>query len=97
MSTYNPDYDVEQNMNRLMLAMPVLATVDLEGFLAVVSMAHTLGPFVDPTRYRDGIQRGDMDALAALCEALLPAMKVWRERVEPKHRDGLYNEDLEDG
>lgn len=84
MADYDPDYDVPGNMQRLALVMSALDSVDLAGFLAVAEMAHTLGPFIDPTKYADQLRRGDMDEMAALCRELLPAQRRWREQIAPK-------------
>lgn len=47
-------------------------------------MAHTVGPFIDPTLYRDQLQRGDMDALAAVCRSLREPIRVWDEKMAPR-------------
>lgn len=81
--TYDPDFDYIGNVQRLSLAMNVLATgVDLDGIIELTEYVHALGPAVDPTKYRDALERGDMDAMADLARALQPAVKVWREKIE---------------
>ncbi len=81
---YDPEFDVNTELQRVMLVMPLLSSVDLEGYLAVVERAHSLGPFIDPTKYRDQLYRGDMDSMAELCRALIPAVAIYREKIEPK-------------
>lgn len=84
--TYDPDFDFVGNVQRLSLAMNVLAagSVDLDGIIETVGYVHALGPVLDPTKYRDALYRGDMDAMADVARALLPAVKVWQEKVAPK-------------
>lgn len=75
---------LKMSMHKIGLAMPVLAQVDTTGIIRTIEMAHSIGPFLDPTKYRDALYRGDMDAIADLARALEPALAIWRERIEPK-------------
>lgn len=84
MSGYGPDFDYLGNVQRLGLVMQALESVDLAGIVETTSMAHAVGWVVDPTKYRDALQRGDMDAMRDLAVALAPAAEVWRERIAPK-------------
>jgi hypothetical protein len=84
MSGYDPDFDFKGNADRLLLAVKFLAdTVDLDGMVFTLSMTHSLGAVLDPTAYRDALQRGDMHRVESLVRALAPAMKVWREEIAP--------------
>ena len=67
----------------MLTALRVLAQVDLDGIAGVVSEVHTVAPFVDPTAYAAAL-RGDMDAVADAAKALLPAVDVYREKIEAK-------------
>jgi hypothetical protein len=78
--------DFSGEIQRMLLPMPILATVDLDGIRDVISRAHALGPFIDPTAYRDALYRGDMDDAAELARLLQPAVDFWSERLEPKLR-----------
>ena len=73
---------------RLLLAMQLIAEVDLDFILETTARADALGPFLDPTAYRDQLYRGDMHAVEALAQAVKPAVDVWRERIAPKLPDG---------
>lgn len=84
MSDYDPDFDFDPEAQKLLLFMRALADVELGKILATIEMAHAVGWAVDPTKYRDALQKGDMDALGRLARALEPALKVWREEIEPK-------------
>lgn len=80
-----PHFDVIGETQRLGLAMRVIAdSVDVDGIVRCVEDAHTVGWFLDPTKYRDALQRGDMDAIADLARALQPAVKIWKEKIAPK-------------
>lgn len=46
----------------------VVAGLDLEGFLAMISRAETMGPIMDPTLYRDAAD--NIQALKALATTL---------------------------
>ena len=86
MSAYDPQMDVNGFTQRIGLAMQLIASEadNLERFIATVETAHTVGPFVDPTAYRDALYRGDMDAMAAVCRALREPVRVWNDRIAPK-------------
>lgn len=84
MSAYDPDFDFIPEAQKLLLFMQGLADVDLGKIVATVEMAHTVGWVIEPTMYRDALQKGDMDALARLARALEPALRVWREEIEPR-------------
>jgi hypothetical protein len=82
--TYDPDLDFPGTVQKIGLAMTVLAGLDLAAVVSTVDMAHTMGPFLDPTKYRDALGRGDMDSIARLAAALGPAVVIWKEEIEPK-------------
>lgn len=84
MSGYDPDFDFNPEARKLLLFMRALADLELGKIVATIEMAHTVGWAVDPTLYRDALQKGDMDAIGRLARALEPALKVWREEIEPK-------------
>jgi hypothetical protein len=84
--TYDPNLDFEDTVRKIGLAMNVLAGLDLPAVCSTVEMAHTMGPFLDPTKYRDALQRGDMDAIGRLAAALRPAVEIWQEEIAPKMR-----------
>ena len=79
---YEPDFDVEAFSQRFMLAARFLLDLDdeMRQFLAVVSAAHNVGWIIDPTRYRDSLQReGNMDDLARLVRLALPLSEAVSE------------------
>lgn len=81
---YDPDFDYTGTVTKLGFAMRVIADIPLEKIVSTTEMAHTLGAMIDPTKYRDALQRGDMDAMCNLAKALIPAVKVWNEEIAPK-------------
>lgn len=78
------DFEFIGEANRMLLAMQVLADVDIEQVLATVDSADTLGPLLDPTAYRDALYRGDMHAVRDLAAALREPVRVWNDRIAPK-------------
>ena len=81
---YDPDFDQQGAVNRLLLVARALALLDLDGLLAVCSVTHAVGPMLDPTAYRDQLDRGDLAAIEQLARDLLPAVRTYRELIEPK-------------
>lgn len=85
MPEYDPEFDFRGNADRLLLAFRLIAdSVDVEQMLVVGEYADTLDPFVDPTKYMQALERGDMHDLLALCRALHEPLKVWADRIAPK-------------
>ena len=84
MAEYDPDFDYLGNVQRLGLVMNALATVDLDGIVTTTEYADTLGPFIDPTKYRDALYRGDMHAMRDLAAALREPVRIWNEKIAPK-------------
>lgn len=70
---FSPDFDYEGHYRRLeqaaMSFLVMLGTVDLKQLRAVQGMADTLGPFLDPTKYRDALQSGNLDRMKLLVAA----------------------------
>lgn len=79
MSETAVDFNFCAEADRMLLAARFLAELDLAGICETVERAHTLGPFVDPTRYRDALYRGDMDDVAHLASALREPQRIARE------------------
>jgi len=72
---YPADFDVAGFAEVFGFASLMLVGLEerMRQYLAVVNAAHTIGPFLDPTKYRDALQRdGNMDDLAALVRLALP-------------------------
>lgn len=78
------DFDFKAEADKMLLAARFLADLDLDSITETAERAHSLGPIVDPTAYRDALQSGDLEAVAALAAALKPAAKIFRERIAPK-------------
>lgn len=78
------DFDFRIEADKLLLAMRFLADLDLDGILRTVEIAHTVGWVIDPTKYRDALSRGDMDAVRDLAAALREPVRIWTERIAPK-------------
>jgi hypothetical protein len=78
------DGDFTSEVQKLGLAMRVIATVDLDFITETVDHAHAVAPLLDPTKYRDALRRGDMDAIAELAQKLKEPTRIWREKIEPK-------------
>jgi hypothetical protein len=64
-------FDFLIQADRLVLAAQLLSEVDLNYLLSEVNRADTLGPILDPTRYRDALNRGSMHAIARLAQSAL--------------------------
>lgn len=76
-------FDYLGNVQRLAVVMQALESVELGAIISTTECAHTLGPFVDPTMYREALQRGLMDAMADLARALQPAVAIWDQKIAP--------------
>jgi pyrimidine operon attenuation protein/uracil phosphoribosyltransferase len=59
-------------------AAHMLAGHDIPGLIEAIERAHTTGPILDPTLYRDKAKAMDEDA--ELLRAALPLWKLTRER-----------------
>lgn len=81
------EIDINSEFQKIGMCMRVLATVDITGILETIEMAHTLGPFIDPTKYRDALYRGDMDEMAKVASLLREPIKHWNEKIAPKLKD----------
>lgn len=75
---FEPDFDYKEHYRRLeeaaMYFLLLLRTVDLKQLRAVLSSADALGPFLDPTKYRDALQSGNLDRMKLLVAA---SEKFW--------------------
>lgn len=78
------DFDLKTECDRMILAMNFIAELSLEKITETVERAHTLGPLIDPTKYRDALQRGDIDRVARLAEALKAPVAIFQEMREVK-------------
>jgi hypothetical protein len=58
----------------------VLTHVDLPAILESIEKAHTVGPILDPTLYRD--KRKAMEEDAELLKAALPLWRLAKKRIE---------------
>lgn len=75
--TDNIEFKAE--VDKMYLAMNFLVDLNLIGIADTVQYAHTLGPFIDPTKYRDALNKGHMDDAARMASALLEPVKMFRE------------------
>ncbi len=70
---YEADFDYEGHYRRLEEAaktfLLLLGTVDLNQLRAVLSSADSLGPFLDPTQYRDALHSGRLEKQRLLVAA----------------------------
>lgn len=70
---FEADFDYRVHYQRLEDAsktfLLLLGIVDLKQLRAVLSSADTLGPFLDPTKYRDALQSGNLDRMKLLVAA----------------------------
>lgn len=80
----NETRDFRVEADRLMLVGQFLDGIDLEFIQANVTRADTLGPLLEPTKYRDALQSGDMHAVADLAGALVAAQDIYRRKIKPK-------------
>ncbi|HEX5469086.1 MAG TPA: hypothetical protein VFW80_08565 [Gaiellaceae bacterium] len=69
---------------RIGIGMKMIATVDLDPLTQVNELMHAAGPFLDPTAYRDQLERGDMADMTELVRLLKPAVEHWRSKIAPK-------------
>lgn len=79
-----PDTDTDPfpfaiEADRLFIAAAVLAEVDLAGLNEAITATHTLAPILDPTRYRDALQAGHLDDVAALANLARPLVAKYAE------------------
>ena len=81
--SYPDDFDIKSEADKMLLAVKLLAELNLRGIVDVVRDAHTIGPIVDPTKYRDALHRGAMDAVASIADELRGAVAIYREKIEP--------------
>lgn len=73
------DVDFKQQADKMMLVMQILAdSVDLQGILDIAQTTDAIGPFVDPTAYRDMLYRkGNMHDIAKIAELLLKSVEEY--------------------
>lgn len=67
-------FDYRAELTRISITLPLFATVELEQLEEQLSLAETMGPFVDPTKY----MRGGAENLAAQRELLCAAAPMIR-------------------
>jgi hypothetical protein len=84
---YNPDLDFKSEADKLLIAMRFLAGLEIAAMRATIDYAHAIGPMLDPTAYRNALDRGDMQRFSDLLGALVPALKVWREKFADEIRE----------
>lgn len=75
-------FDFKSEADRLIAVCGLLADFQLDQLVQAVQQAHTLGPIVDPTRYRDALQRDHMDDVATLARLALPVVAQYRKMAE---------------
>lgn len=73
-------------LDRVTLAVSLIASERdaLAEIAQTIERAHTLGPFIDPTRYRDALDRGDMDRAARLIRRLEPVIELYVDEIAPE-------------
>lgn len=77
--TLIPQIDVKATLDMVGTVMGLLEALPLKELLTVVSQTHSLAPILDPTAYRDMLQRrGGADDMASVVRDLLPAVERWR-------------------
>lgn len=80
----NETRDFRVEADRLMLVAQFLDGIDLKFIQENVTRVDTLGPLIEPTKYRDALQRGDMHAVADLARSLREAQEIYRKKIKPK-------------
>lgn len=75
-------FDFKQEADRLVTISGMFETVDIDGILHMVEHAHTIGPLLDPTRYRDALDRGVLDKVAELARAAKRVVAIHEEMRE---------------
>lgn len=65
----NQPLDFKTEADRLVLVARLVSEIDLNFLLSEVNRAHTLGPIFDPTAYRDALNSGHLNSIAALAQA----------------------------
>lgn len=78
---------MQSELQKIGLAMRVLADANLDGIIHTFEMAHAIGPFIDPTKYMDALSRGDMDAMGKLASLLKEPVAHWKKEIAPKLKD----------
>lgn len=77
-------FDYKTQVDKLLLGMQFIASVDIAEIRATVERADSLGPFVDPTAYMEALQKGDMHAIGELARRLEPAVQHWNREIAPR-------------
>lgn len=81
------EFDYATQMRQLdMLARAfahIVESAPLEEMRSTLGDAHALGPFVDPTKYRDALYNGSLDYQLAVIEAARVFRDAWREQCQP--------------
>lgn len=57
-TTKNDFFDFKSQVDKMLLVARVLPELKLQDIINTVESAHTFGPFIDPTTYRDALWRG---------------------------------------
>lgn len=82
------NFDFKSQTDKMILAMGFIASIDVSGIIDAVENAHIIGPFVDPTKYRDALQRGDIDSVSRLAHSLQEPIKLFNEMKDKKLESG---------
>lgn len=72
MSEWDPMEFVPE-MERMKLLLPLIWKAKAGECLRYIGTCHTIGPILDPTRYRDGMN--NLERSAAVCRAILAAQR----------------------
>lgn len=75
-------FDYKSSVDKMMLVARVMAELPLDEITDAISRAHTLGPFIDPTKYRDALYSGDMDLIGKLAQSLKEPKTIMKELLE---------------
>lgn len=75
-STTEP-FDYEAEMDRAMMVVQFVMRIDAAQIQKAITAAHTIGPIMDPTRYRDGMR--NLEDARVVASGLLAAQGEFRK------------------
>jgi hypothetical protein len=73
------DAEYTQTQERLLLLVPFVVSLDLEGFLERINECESIAPIINPTLYMQG--RDKLDEVTGLARALLSAQRGIRKLI----------------
>lgn len=77
------DLDYKNEVNKLLLAIRALSTINIEFIISSIERADAIGAFVDPTAYRDMLyKKGNMHNIGKLAKLAEPLVAEFNKILE---------------